>query len=78
MQQLKNLSIVVPAKLESKNLEFILPILKKYSEDIIVVDGHSKDDTRLVCERNKVKLGWKPKRNINDILKSFFNNKLKK
>jgi len=54
MQQLKDLSIVVPAKLESKNLEFILPILKKYSDDIIVVDGHSKDDTKLVCERNNV------------------------
>jgi len=54
MQQLKDLSIVVPAKQESKNLEFILPILKKYSDNIIVVDGHSKDDTRLVCERNNV------------------------
>ena len=31
-----------------------MPILKKYSDDIIVVDGHSKDETRLVCERNKV------------------------
>ena len=55
MQNLKDLSIVVPAKHESKNLEFILPILKKYTEDIIVVDGHSTDDTQLVCKKNNVR-----------------------
>jgi len=55
MRRFNDLSIVVPAKQESKNLKFLLPILKKYSNDIIVVDGHSKDNTRLVCEINKVK-----------------------
>jgi glycosyltransferase involved in cell wall biosynthesis len=54
MQILKDLSIVVPAKDESKNLEFILPTLKKYSNDIIVVDGHSNDDTQNVCKKNNV------------------------
>ena len=56
MEQSFNLiSIVVPAKNESKNLEFILPILKRYSDDIIVVDGHSNDNTRFQCEINKVR-----------------------
>jgi len=54
-QPLNLLSIVVPAKNESKNLEFILPVLKKYSDDIIVVDGHSNDDTKFQCEINKVR-----------------------
>ena len=54
-QPLNLLSIVVPAKNESKNLEFILPILKRYSDDIIVVDGHSNDNTKFQCEINKVR-----------------------
>ena len=54
-QTLNLLSIVVPAKNESKNLEFILPILKRYSDDIIVVDGHSNDNTKFQCEINKVR-----------------------
>ena len=54
MNDLKDLSIVVPAKDESENLDFILPILKRYSNDIIVVDGHSNDDTQNVCKKNNV------------------------
>lgn len=46
---LKNLSIIVAAKEEGKNLESILPKLKNYSNDIIVVDGHSKDNTKTIC-----------------------------
>ena len=55
MQILKDLSIAVPAKNESKNLEFILPILKRYSEDIIVVDGHSNDGTKELCKKFNIK-----------------------
>ena len=40
---LYNLSIVVPVKNEGENLKFILPQIKKFSDDIIVVDGHSND-----------------------------------
>jgi glycosyltransferase involved in cell wall biosynthesis len=45
------LSIVIPAKNESKNLNFILPILNKYSNNIIVVDGHSNDNTKIICKK---------------------------
>ena len=51
---LKNLSIIVAAKEEGKNLADILPRLKKYSEDIVVVDGHSKDNTKSICNKNGV------------------------
>ena len=51
---LKNLSIVVSSKKECENLKTILPILKEKSDDVIVVDGHSKDGTEEVCQFNKV------------------------
>ena len=51
---LKNLSIIIPSKNESKNLEFILPKLNKFSDDIIVVDGNSNDGTESICKSNNV------------------------
>jgi len=51
---LKNLSIIVSSKKECENLKTILPILKERSDDITVVDGHSKDGTEEVCLLNKV------------------------
>ena len=51
---LKNLSIIVSSKKECENLKTILPILKEKSNDVIVVDGHSKDGTEEICLLNKV------------------------
>lgn len=51
---LKNLSIIIPSKNEAKNLEFILPQLVNFSDDIIVVDGHSNDGTENICKINNV------------------------
>lgn len=51
---LKNLTIIVSSKKECENLKSILPILKKKAEDIVVVDGHSKDGTDKVCLFNNV------------------------
>ena len=51
---LKNLSIIVSSKKECENLKTILPILKEKSDDVIVVDGHSKDGTKEICLHNKV------------------------
>ena len=44
------ISIVVPARNEARNLEQVLPQLPRNAE-IIVVDGHSVDDTREVVAR---------------------------
>ena len=50
----ENLTIIVSSKKECENLKTILPILKEKSENVIVVDGHSKDGTEEVCSNNNV------------------------
>ena len=50
---LKNLSIIVSSKKECENLKTILPILREKTDNVIVVDGHSKDGTEEVCLLNK-------------------------
>ncbi len=50
----ENLTIIVSSKKECENLKTILPILKEKSENVIVVDGHSKDGTEEVCLNNNV------------------------
>ncbi|MGB4776938.1 glycosyltransferase family 2 protein [Microbacterium sp.] len=50
MQYTPLVSIVVPARNEAKNLEIVLPQLPDVHE-IIVVDGHSVDDTVEVARR---------------------------
>jgi hypothetical protein len=44
------ISIIVPARNEARNLEVVLPTLPADAE-IIVVDGHSVDDTEVVVAR---------------------------
>jgi len=55
LKKKKSLSIVLPVKNEGKNLKKIIPILKKFSNDIIVVDGNSNDSTKKICHLEKVK-----------------------
>ena len=40
-----DLNIIIPCKNEGKNLEFIIPKLLNYTDDITVVDGNSNDGT---------------------------------
>ncbi len=40
-------TIIVPARNEARNLEIVLPRLPK-GHEVIVVDGHSRDDTEKV------------------------------
>ncbi|MEO7059011.1 MAG: glycosyltransferase family 2 protein [Lapillicoccus sp.] len=44
------ITIVVPARNEARNLEIVLPLLPDVHE-VIVVDGHSSDDTAAVVSR---------------------------
>ena len=52
---LDNLNIIVPSKNEAKNLDFIIPKLLKYTNDITIVDGNSKDGTDEICKKYNVK-----------------------
>lgn len=43
-----NITIIIPAKNEGEGLKKILSRIKKYSKQIIVVDGHSEDETKKI------------------------------
>ena len=51
----KNLSIIILAKNEYKNLQIIIPKLKKLSNDILLIDGHSSDQTKKLCKDYNIK-----------------------
>ena len=44
-------SIIVPCRNEGPNLEILLPQLNDLAEEVVVVDGHSTDNTRQLVER---------------------------
>lgn len=48
-------SIVIPCKDETEGLRKILISVKPYSNDIIVLDGHSKDNTRELVLKEKAR-----------------------
>jgi len=48
-------SIVIPAKNEGEGIRKIIRSLKSYSTDIIVVDGHSSDNTREIVKKENVR-----------------------
>ncbi len=55
-----SISTVLLAKNEAKNLEKMLPVLKEILDsigekyEILVIDSKSKDNTKSICEKNKV------------------------
>lgn len=48
-------SIVIPCKDEAGGLREILVSVKPYSDDIIVLDGHSKDNTKEIVLKEKAR-----------------------
>ena len=48
-------SIVIACKNEGEGIRRILNSVKKYSTDVIVVDGHSNDGTREIVEESGVR-----------------------
>ena len=52
---LNNLSIIISAKKEYLNILKIIPKLKKYSKDIILIDGNSNDGTKEFCKKQKIR-----------------------
>lgn len=51
----KYVTAIIPAKNEAQGLRKIISTLKPFAEEIIVVDGHSKDKTREIVERQGAK-----------------------
>lgn len=47
----KNLTVVILAKNEERSLGKVIKGVKKYTDDILVVDGHSIDKTREVAKK---------------------------
>jgi glycosyltransferase involved in cell wall biosynthesis len=49
--RLHTVSVVIPAMNEARNLEHVLPRIPAYVYEVILVDGHSVDDTVAVAQR---------------------------
>jgi len=50
-QQYPSISVVIPAVNEAKNLRRVLPLIPRIVTEIILVDGHSTDDTTAVVQQ---------------------------
>ena len=48
-EQRDRVTVVIPTKDEAKNLSWVLERVKPYYGELLVVDGHSKDDTRAIA-----------------------------
>src|SRR5580658_5592912 len=46
-----SVSVVIPAKNEARNLEHVFVTIPEWVDEIVLVDGHSTDDTVTVAER---------------------------
>lgn len=49
--QNNTISIVIPTKNEEYSIEHIISSVRKYGDEILVVDGRSKDNTRTISEK---------------------------
>jgi glycosyltransferase involved in cell wall biosynthesis len=46
-----SVSVVIPAKNEARNLEHVFATIPQWVDEIVLVDGHSTDDTVAVAEK---------------------------
>jgi len=46
-----SVSVVIPAKNEARNLEHVFGTIPEWVSEIVLVDGHSKDDTVAVAQK---------------------------
>src|SRR5215471_9970708 len=49
-QHYPNVSVVIPALNEARNLRHVLPLIPGFVDEIILVDGYSTDDTVTLVE----------------------------
>src|SRR5947207_7468539 len=50
-QQYPRISVVIPARNEAQNLRHVLPYIPSIVSEVILVDGHSTDDTIAVARQ---------------------------
>src|SRR5690348_13941476 len=50
-QQYPRISVVIPTRNESQNLHYLLPYMPPVVSEVILVDGHSTDDTIAVAQQ---------------------------
>src|SRR5438105_5764323 len=50
-QKYPSVSVVIPAKNEARNLPHVLPHIPAIVSEVILVDGHSSDDTVAVAQQ---------------------------
>ena len=50
IQQRPRVSVVIPTRNEAENLYFVLPAIPSTIDEVILVDGHSSDDTIKVAQ----------------------------
>ena len=48
-QQYPSISVVIPTRNEAQNLPHVLPYIPSLVSEVILVDGHSSDDTVAVA-----------------------------
>lgn len=52
----KDISVIIPTKDEEDTIRQVIRKTKSYAQEIIVVDGHSKDSTREIAQQEGVKV----------------------
>jgi glycosyltransferase involved in cell wall biosynthesis len=67
-------SVVIPAKNEAKNLPQVLPRIPHWVQAVILVDGHSTDDTIKVTQQlhSKIRIVQQQGRGKGDALRCGF------
>ena len=50
-RQYPRISVVIPTRNEAQNLDYVLPYIPPIVSEIILVDGHSTDDTIAVAQQ---------------------------
>ena len=50
-QRFPRISVVIPARNEAQNLQYVLPYLPPIVDEVILVDGHSTDNTIAVAKQ---------------------------
>jgi glycosyltransferase involved in cell wall biosynthesis len=67
-------SVVIPVKNEARNLPLVLRSLPAWVDEVVLVDGHSVDDTVAVARecRPDIKIVTQPKKGKGDALRAGF------